>query len=132
MGTNLQLNHNRHEAIVTYATMEEAHRALMYPVLQDPDIGLRPWRSKPGQRGPGTPSDKDREREQSRSMVQSGVASSPGGKGSRAAPDPRPPGTPEKHTGNLMLETAAGLAQKRKANDMEDRRKELLQKLTDQ
>lgn len=130
----LQLNHNRHEAVVTYATLEEAHRALMYPVLQDPDIGLRPWRSKPGQRGPpGTTGEKDRDRDRTNSSAHSIVAHSPGGqgKGSGAALETRQR-TPEKPLGNLMLETPHVLEKKRKTTDMEDRRKALLQNLTDQ
>ncbi|CAE8622197.1 unnamed protein product, partial [Polarella glacialis] len=48
----LQINQNRHEAIVTFARMEHAEEALRWPVLNDPSIGLRPWRAKAGQRAP--------------------------------------------------------------------------------
>lgn len=49
---NLQINHSRHEAIITYSKVEEAEQALKWPVLNDGNIGLRPWRAKAGQRGP--------------------------------------------------------------------------------
>lgn len=49
---NLQINHARHEAIITFSRSEDATEALRWPVLNDPSVGLRPWRSKAGQRGP--------------------------------------------------------------------------------
>jgi len=44
--TALQINHHRHEAIITFGRLEDAEEALRWPVLNDPSIGLRPWRSK--------------------------------------------------------------------------------------
>jgi len=50
--TGMQINHNRHEAIVTFAKIQHAEEALQWPVLGDSSIGLRPWRCKGGSRGP--------------------------------------------------------------------------------
>merc|ERR1719454_1667242 len=47
--TDLQLNKHRQEAIITFDKFEYAEEALKHPVLNDPAIGLRPWRSKGGQ-----------------------------------------------------------------------------------
>ncbi|CAJ1355865.1 unnamed protein product [Effrenium voratum] len=44
--SSLQINQMRHEAIVTFSRMEDAEEALRFPVLNDPSIGLRPWRAK--------------------------------------------------------------------------------------
>eukprot|EP00929_Paragymnodinium_shiwhaense_P113840 TRINITY_DN82128_c0_g1_i1.p1 TRINITY_DN82128_c0_g1~~TRINITY_DN82128_c0_g1_i1.p1 ORF type:complete len:767 (-),score=233.47 TRINITY_DN82128_c0_g1_i1:116-2416(-) len=49
---NLQINHSRHEAIITFSHLKEAEEALRWPVLNDHSIGLRPWKAKAGQRGP--------------------------------------------------------------------------------
>lgn len=49
---NLQINHARHEAIITFSRVENAEEAMRWPVLNDPSVGLRPWRGKAGQRGP--------------------------------------------------------------------------------
>lgn len=50
--SSLQINQIRHEAIVTFSRMQDAEEALRFPVLNDPSIALRPYRSKAGQRAP--------------------------------------------------------------------------------
>jgi len=142
--TAMQINHNRHEAIVTFARVENAEEAMRWPVLNDPSIGLRPWRSKAGQRGPHeVPT-----LESPDGAPQSGEAGTPA---TERAPDAASasnlPGSAEvpgasnenvsAHAsldlkGNRHLETGKLLENKRKHGELEDRRKHLLQGLTDQ
>ncbi|CAK9033960.1 Asparagine synthetase domain-containing protein CG17486 [Durusdinium trenchii] len=104
--SSLQINQMRHEAIVTFSRMEDAEEALRFPVLNDPSIGLRPWRPKAGQRAPDDV---------------------PG-----EANAPVVPSIPIIASGNMTLESASVLEAKRKREELQDRRKALLSSLTDQ
>jgi len=134
----MRINPNRHEAVVTFCHVEDAERALRWPVLNDPSIGLRPWRSKAGQRGPfDLPADED---------VISGplpTAGPPGpvyegwGMAPVAVPDggsAAPPAADAERPKpqNMQLESGVLSEKKRKLEEVELRRKKLLQGLTDQ
>jgi len=109
--SSLQINQVRHEAIVTFSRMEDAEEALRYPVLNDPSIGLRPWRAKAGQRAPD-----DVPAEVSPTIVNTPVV----------------PSIPIIASGNMTLESNRVLEAKRKREELQDRRKALLSSLTDQ
>jgi len=97
---SLRINHNRHEAVISFGHVEEAEEALRWPVLNDPSIGLRPWRCK----------------------ANGGGGAGAGAEAERARPQP----------GNMQLESGSALEKKRQREELEDRRKKLLQGLTDQ
>ncbi|CAE7894835.1 unnamed protein product [Symbiodinium sp. KB8] len=105
--SSLQIN----QAIVTFSRMEDAEEALRYPVLNDPSIGLRPWRAKAGQRAPD-----DVPAEVSPTIVNAPVV----------------PSIPIIASGNMTLESNRVLEAKRKREELQDRRKALLSSLTDQ
>ncbi|CAK9034173.1 unnamed protein product [Durusdinium trenchii] len=109
--SSLQINQMRHEAIVTFSRMEDAEEALRFPVLNDPSIGLRPWRPKAGQRAPDDV---------------------PGESATSIANAPVVPSIPIIASGNMTLESASVLEAKRKREELQDRRKALLSSLTDQ
>lgn len=135
----MRINPNRHEAVVTFCHVEDAERALRWPVLNDPSIGLRPWRSKAGQRGPfDLPADED---------VISGPLPTGGpppgamyegwGMAPVALPDAGSVAPPAAETErpkpqNMQLESGVLSEKKRKLEEVEVRRKKLLQGLTDQ
>jgi len=134
----MRINPNRHEAVVTFCHVEDAERALRWPVLNDPSIGLRPWRSKAGQRGPfDLPADEDG------ISVPLPTAGPPGtmyegwgmgpaavAEGGSAAP---PAADAERQKPqNMQLESGVVSEKKRKLEEVEVRRKKLLQGLTDQ
>jgi len=48
----IQVNHNRSEAIVSFRKLEHAEEALKVPPFGDSSIGLRPYKTRAGQRGP--------------------------------------------------------------------------------
>lgn len=142
----MQINHHRHEAIVTFSRADNAKEALRYPVLGDPSIGLRPWRSKAGQRGPHeAPSADAPEGASTVPPSQGGTAVS-----SEAAPAlaaaPAAAATADSiaqdgsHAGdgnsqvigNKHLEIGKALETRKKAGELEERRKILLHGLTDQ
>lgn len=106
----LQINHHRHEAVISFARAEDAEESLRMPVLNDPSIGLRPWRSKG--RAP---------HEVPETAPVSAITITP----------PGVPAVPER-TGNVVLESGRLLQKKRQRDEIEDRRKVLLQGLTDQ
>ncbi|CAJ1431666.1 unnamed protein product, partial [Effrenium voratum] len=108
--SSLQINQMRHEAIVTFSRMEDAEEALRFPVLNDPSIGLRPWRAKAGQRAP------DDVPTETAPMAHSLVV----------------PSVPLVASGNMTLESGKILEAKRKREELQDRRKALLSSLTDQ
>lgn len=109
--SSLQINQMRHEAIVTFGRMKDAEEALRFPVLNDPSIGLRPWRAKAGQRSPGDV---------------------PGESAGAVANAPIAPSIPIIASGNMTLESGSVLEAKRKREELQDRRKVLLSSLTDQ
>lgn len=124
----LQVNHMRHEAIVTFAVLEDAAQALRWPVLNDTSIGIRPWRSKAGQRGPH-----DSNAHGGAHQGSSPSGSPPHASGPPGAHHREPaPGTRAAAEGNVVLESGKVLQMKRKREEMEDKRKTLLQGLTDQ
>lgn len=137
---SLQINHERREAIVTFNRWEDADRALgCSVVLGDPSIGLRPWRSKtarppeperpsfapsagPPIRGPGPP----------------GTFGPPGflhasppplSLAGGGCPGPRGFG-PHSHVLHNSMPLVSG--KKRQKDELEDKRKVILQGLTDQ
>jgi len=109
--SSLQINQMRHEAIVTFTRMKDAEDALQFPVLNDPSIGLRPWRGKAGQRAPDDV---------------------PGESTAAIANAPVAPSIPIIASGNMTLESGRVLEAKRKREELQDRRKVLLSSLTDQ
>jgi hypothetical protein len=112
--SSLQINQMRHEAIVTFARFEDAEQALRWPVLNDPSIGLRPWKGRAGQRMPiEAPVELE---------VHHPIAP-PGNFGERKAPA---------LAQNMVIECGEALQKKRKAQEIEERRRMLLQGLTDQ
>jgi len=134
----MRINPNRHEAVVTFCHVEDAERALRWPVLNDPSIGLRPWRSKAGQRGPfDLPADED---------VISGPLPTSGPPGTMyegwgmapvSVPDggsavPPAADAERPKPQNMQLESGVLSEKKRKLEEVEVRRKKLLQGLTDQ
>lgn len=119
--TNVQINHSRREAVVSFRNAEDADKALYWPPWGDPHITLRPWKSKEGQLAPHE----------------------------RVAQDTRRPRTPqEAHEAAMMMDPMMMepqaprpslvlvndevLQKKNKAQEIESRRKALLQTLTDQ
>lgn len=121
----LQVNHTRHEAIISMARVEDAEEALRWPVLNDPSIGLRPWRSKAGQRAP---------HEAPEAYVPPALGQPPQGAFA-------PPGTPAladggaltaPTSGNVVLDFGQGLQKRQQREEIEGKRKALLQSLTDQ
>jgi len=133
----LQVNHMRHEAILTFGRIEDAEEALRWPVLNDTSIGLRPWRTKAGQRGPH---DGNFTSAASQSGAQAQSSGAPPGTGPPGVhympPPPHPSGAaaPARgaEQGNVVLESGKVLQTKRKREEIEDKRKALLQGLTDQ
>lgn len=130
----LQVNHNRHEAIVTFAHLEDAREALRFPVLNDPSVGLRPWRSS--RFGHGSP---DSFPSFEASVQPKAVASSALATASASADASQPssqvtPGFAErpKASSNMMLESATIVEKKKQKEGLEDRRLALLQGLTNQ
>mmetsp|Transcript_101245 Transcript_101245/g.179867 ORF Transcript_101245/g.179867 Transcript_101245/m.179867 type:complete len:812 (+) Transcript_101245:125-2560(+) len=120
----LQINQNRHEAIVTFGRLENADEALKWPVLNDPSIGLRPWRAKAGQRAPDeAPTDDAVTMPVLVPVHQPAAPQSVGGVGSMVRP---------LQASNMMLESAAIQQATRKKQELEERRKLLLSGLTDQ
>lgn len=109
--SSLQINQLRHEAIVTFGRMKDAEEAMRFPVLNDPSIGLRPWRAKAGQRAPDDV---------------------PGESAGAVANAPIAPSIPIIASGNMTLESGSVLEAKRKREELQDRRKVLLSSLTDQ
>jgi len=109
--SSLQINQVRHEAIVTFSRLEDAEEAMRFPVLNDPSIGLRPWRGKAGQRAPD-----DVPVEATPPIVNTPVV----------------PSIPIIASGNMTLESKGVLEAKRKREELQDRRKALLSSLTEQ
>lgn len=153
--TAMQINHNRHETIVTFGRVEHAEEAMKWPVLNDPTIGLRPWRSKAGQRGPHEPPPSIEGPDgalvsplgaQANGMNVAASSEAPGAPDVTTAVVPEHgavDGTPndaassyvhavDQVKGNKHLETGKLLENKRKHGELEERRKSLLQGLTDQ
>jgi len=115
----LQINQSRHEAIITFGRLEDAEEALKWPVLNDPSIGLRPWRAKAGQRGPDeAPADDDATLSLPVTVPVQPVQSGPA--------------VVRQASSNMMLESGAIQQAKRKKEELEERRKLLLSGLTDQ
>jgi len=127
----LQVNHSRHEAIISMARVEDAEESLRWPVLNDPSIGLRPWRSKAGQRSP---------HEAPEAYVPPAF-----GQPQQAAFAPASVGAPAPHpivadmgvtsapaSGNVVLDLGQGLQKRQQREELEGKRKALLQSLTDQ
>lgn len=111
--SSLQVNHNRQEAVVTFARFEDAQEALKYPVLNDAEIKLRPWRSKGGQRQP-----------EDVLHAHTSVSTTLGLGGIAAAA--------AKVSPHLQLESGKLLEKKKQKEELEEKRKFLLQGLTDQ
>lgn len=130
----LQINHNRHEAIISFSRLEDAEEVLRHPVLNDPSIGLRPWRSKAGQRGPHESPVLEASDRSMAALVGGPGGADAAGMGARGGAAGRPaPGAPQgPQLGNMMLESGTLLEKKRKREEIEDKRRALLQGLTDQ
>eukprot|EP00404_Azadinium_spinosum_P011659 CAMPEP_0180518048 /NCGR_PEP_ID=MMETSP1036_2-20121128/54873_1 /TAXON_ID=632150 /ORGANISM="Azadinium spinosum, Strain 3D9" /LENGTH=191 /DNA_ID=CAMNT_0022530147 /DNA_START=19 /DNA_END=591 /DNA_ORIENTATION=- len=123
--TAVHINPSRHEAIVTFTKSEDAEEALKWPVLNDPSIGLRPWRSKAGQRGPT-----DGPLLEVVTTVSGGAPASGGG----AAASTPAAGSfeAEQKPRHMVLESGGLLVKKRQRDELQDRRLALLGTLTNQ
>lgn len=145
----MHIVHSRHEALVTFARLEDAEEALRHPVLNDPRIGLRPWRSKGG-------ADPNATHSQAAAAVAAATGSLPlraykplvggdaagGGfppsagtaSSSQLAVAPAAGGVPDSapRTGNMELNNMPRQGPANSKRELEDRRKKLLQGLTDQ
>lgn len=127
----LQVNHSRHEAIISMARVEDAEEALRWPVLNDPSIGLRPWRSKAGQRAPHEAP----EAYVPPALGQPALAAfaPPGAPASHpAVADGVAPSAPTSGSYNVVLDLGQGLQKRQQREEIEGKRKALLQSLTDQ
>lgn len=148
--TAMQINHNRHEAIITFSRVEHAEEAMRWPVVNDPTIGLRPWRSKAGQRGPhevplesleAPPPPPQSSAPNETSIAISSEAAAPEAVSAPGAAEGASNDGASPHSGavnasqvkgNKQLETGKLLETRREKSELEDRRRNLLQGLTDQ
>lgn len=121
--TAMQVNHNRHEAVVTFSRFQDAKEALRFPVLNDPTISLRGWKSKAGQTGP----------EELPSLGEKPMAKALGPGPYGAAPFvAASPERPVRAPSNMIMESGPLQEKKQQKEALEERRKSLLQGLTDQ
>lgn len=119
--TNVQINHSRREAVISFRNAEDADKALYWPPFGDPIITLRPWKSKEGQLAPHERAAQDRRPRPAQPEAQDHAM---------MGMDPMMMDmTPRS---NLMLESSEVMKKKAKAQEVETRRKALLQTLTDQ
>lgn len=133
--SSLHINHPRNEAIITFRRMEDADEALRWPVLNDPQIGLRPWHLKKA----GRPDPYEASSSAATLSVRAPLSAAASAVVSAAQRPPKTspfaptlPAAAPWQQGNLLLETGQVLEDKKKKQELEERRKKLLQGLTDQ